>query len=113
MSDQDRIAARCRAELELFSENEERQSAERLQTLDVSWQSLSRLLIAGTATAILLGCLIVPLGLMQGGRAHGGVNGFQALPDGQERRRPAGELRSRRNLNVPRPVAAMRSLNHT
>jgi poly(A) polymerase len=40
--------------------------------------------------AILLGCLIVPLGLMQGGRAHGSVNGFQALPEGHERRRPPG-----------------------
>jgi len=40
--------------------------------------------------AILLGCLIVPLGLMQGGRAHGAVNGFQAGPDGPERRRLAG-----------------------
>jgi poly(A) polymerase len=40
--------------------------------------------------AILLGTLIVPLGLMHGGRPTGGVNGVQPSPDGHGHRRTAG-----------------------
>ena len=64
-----------RAELDVFSHEEERLGGERQQTLDASWQRLSWLLVAGTATAILLASILTLL-------FSGGISGrLQRLRD--------------------------------
>ena len=50
-----------RAEMGVFSQEEERLDAERRQILDTSWQKLSWLLVAGTAAAILLASILTLL----------------------------------------------------
>lgn len=52
------IMAEVRAEMAVFSQEENRLAVERRQSLDQSWQSLSRLLVAGTSAAILLAMIL-------------------------------------------------------
>ncbi len=53
------VMAKLRAEMEIFLREEERLSAARLQLLDASWQRLSWLLVAGTASAILVAGILM------------------------------------------------------
>ncbi len=67
--------------------------------------------------AILLGTLIVPLGLMHGGRTSGAVNGFQSSPDGHGHRRAAGPQLgqlplARRDIERLRQLLAMQRRLH-